>query len=29
VDLTSAFEQNMQKKTNRDASRHLENEKLK
>jgi NTP pyrophosphatase (non-canonical NTP hydrolase) len=28
VDLTSAFEQNMQKKTNRDASRHQENEKL-
>jgi NTP pyrophosphatase (non-canonical NTP hydrolase) len=29
VDLTTAFEQNMQKKTNRDASRHKENEKLK
>jgi NTP pyrophosphatase (non-canonical NTP hydrolase) len=29
VDLTAAFEQNMQKKTNRDANRHQENEKLK
>ena len=29
VDLTNAFEQNMQKKTNRDANRHQENEKLK
>ena len=29
VDLTTAFEQNMHKKTNRDASRHQENEKLK
>ncbi len=29
VDLTTAFEQNMQKKTNRDANRHQENEKLK
>jgi len=29
VDLTAAFEQNMQKKTNRDGSRHRENEKLK
>jgi NTP pyrophosphatase (non-canonical NTP hydrolase) len=29
VDLTAAFEKNMAKKTNRDATRHLENEKLK
>lgn len=29
VDLTSAFEKNMEKKNQRDASRHLENEKLK
>lgn len=28
VDLTAAFEKNMAKKTNRDATRHLENEKL-
>lgn len=28
VDLTKAFEKNMAKKTNRDATRHLENEKL-
>jgi NTP pyrophosphatase (non-canonical NTP hydrolase) len=28
VDLTTAFEKNMAKKTNRDAKRHLENEKL-
>jgi NTP pyrophosphatase (non-canonical NTP hydrolase) len=28
VDLTTAFEKNMAKKTNRDATRHLENEKL-
>jgi NTP pyrophosphatase (non-canonical NTP hydrolase) len=29
VDLTAAFEKNMAKKTKRDATRHLENEKLK
>ena len=29
VNLTEAFEKNMAKKTNRDATRHLENEKLK
>ena len=29
VDLTEAFQKNLQKKTNRDAVRHLENEKLK
>jgi NTP pyrophosphatase (non-canonical NTP hydrolase) len=28
VDLTTAFEKNMAKKTNRDATRHLKNEKL-
>jgi len=28
VDLTSAFQQNIEKKTNRDRSRHLNNEKL-
>jgi len=28
VDLTEAFEKNMQKKTQRDATRHKENEKL-
>lgn len=28
VNLTEAFEKNMAKKTNRDATRHLENEKL-
>jgi NTP pyrophosphatase (non-canonical NTP hydrolase) len=28
VDLTTAFEKNMTKKTNRDATRHSENEKL-
>lgn len=28
VDLTAAFERNMEKKTKRDAKRHLENEKL-
>lgn len=28
VDLTAAFEQNMNKKTQRDAERHLNNEKL-
>lgn len=28
VNLTEAFEKNMAKKTNRDASRHLENPKL-
>lgn len=28
VDLTEAFEKNMAKKTKRDATRHLENEKL-
>ena len=29
VDLTAAIERNMQKKTQRDAQRHAENEKLK
>lgn len=29
VDLTQAFEKNMHKKTNRDSTRHLNNEKLK
>jgi Predicted pyrophosphatase len=29
VNLTEAFEKNMQKKTERDNTRHLENEKLK
>ena len=29
VNLTDAFEKNMQKKTLRDSTRHLENEKLK
>ncbi len=29
VDLTEAFEKNMQKKSSRDANRHLSNEKLK
>lgn len=29
VDLTEAFAKNMAKKTNRDATRHLNNEKLK
>ncbi len=29
VDLTEAFEKNIGKKTKRDATRHLENEKLK
>ena len=29
VDLENAFKKNMKKKTNRDHSRHLENEKLK
>jgi NTP pyrophosphatase (non-canonical NTP hydrolase) len=29
VDLTTAFQQNMDKKTKRDADRHLQNEKLK
>lgn len=28
IDLATALEQNIQKKTNRDASRHLNNEKL-
>ena len=28
VDLTEAFEKNMQKKTDRDKTRHLENDKL-
>ena len=28
VNLTEAFDKNMQKKTNRDNTRHLENEKL-
>lgn len=28
VDLTAAFEKNMQKKTTRDASRHLNNDRL-
>ena len=29
VDLTAAFHKNMEKKTERDATRHLENDKLK
>jgi NTP pyrophosphatase (non-canonical NTP hydrolase) len=29
INLTEAFEKNMQKKTNRDNTRHLENDKLK
>ena len=29
VNLTEAFEKNMQKKTERDSTRHIENEKLK
>jgi len=29
VDLENAFKKNMKKKTNRDHSRHIENEKLK
>lgn len=29
VDLTEAFEKNLQKKTERDNTRHIENEKLK
>ncbi len=29
INLTEAFEKNMQKKTDRDNTRHLENEKLK
>lgn len=29
VDLTAAFQKNMEKKTIRDATRHLENDKLK
>jgi len=29
VNLTEAFEKNMEKKTQRDSTRHLENEKLK
>jgi NTP pyrophosphatase (non-canonical NTP hydrolase) len=29
VDLTTAFQQNIEKKTNRDADRHQQNEKLK
>ena len=29
VDLSSAFERNLQKKTQRDCERHLQNEKLK
>jgi len=29
VDLTTAFEKNLRKKTLRDATRHLENTKLK
>ena len=28
VNLTDAFEKNLQKKTNRDSNRHIENEKL-
>ncbi|KAA9354582.1 nucleotide pyrophosphohydrolase [Larkinella humicola] len=28
VDLTAAFQKNMEKKTSRDATRHLDNEKL-
>ena len=29
VDLTDAFQKNMEKKTNRDSERHISNEKLK
>ena len=29
VDLTAAFQKNIEKKTSRDATRHLDNEKLK
>ncbi|MFO0359307.1 MAG: nucleotide pyrophosphohydrolase [Flavobacteriales bacterium] len=29
VDLTAAFQKNMEKKTQRDSTRHLDNEKLK
>lgn len=29
IDLTEAFEKNLQKKTNRDKTRHINNEKLK
>jgi phosphoribosyl-ATP pyrophosphohydrolase len=29
VDLTTALQQNIEKKTNRDANRHQQNEKLK
>jgi NTP pyrophosphatase (non-canonical NTP hydrolase) len=29
INLTEAFEKNMQKKTDRDKTRHLENKKLK
>jgi len=29
IDLTEAFQKNMEKKTNRDSERHLKNEKLK
>lgn len=29
IDLTKAFEKNLQKKTNRDKTRHINNEKLK
>ena len=29
VDLTDAFQKNMEKKTNRDSERHINNEKLK
>ena len=29
IDLTQAFEKNIEKKTNRDSQRHHENEKLK
>lgn len=29
VDLTAAFQKNMEKKTKRDSTRHLDNEKLK
>ncbi|MBS7373431.1 MAG: pyrophosphatase, partial [Muribaculaceae bacterium] len=28
VDLTTAFQRNLEKKTQRDATRHLKNEKL-
>lgn len=28
IDLTEAFQKNLEKKTNRDATRHLENKKL-